>query len=98
MASKFRVKLDGEATNVVLKSLKPIYPDASVVGCGDGMYHIQVEPGRFLIVENDDICSDRHQIIRSVVERAKKGDLESVRFLLEYSDFDFPNFKVNGDD
>ena len=69
-----------------------------MIGCGDGMYHIHVEPGRFLIVDNDDISSDRHQIVRSVIERAKKGDLESVKFLLEHSDFKFPDFKVNGND
>ena len=67
----------GKLPVFVVRSLQQIYPEASMIGCGDGMYHIHVEPGRFLIVDNDDISSDRHQIVRSVIERAKKGDLLS---------------------
>lgn len=58
-------------------------------------FHIEVSPGRFVILE-DDHHANRTEIIRAVIKKAKQGDLEAVEFLLKHSDFEFPQFKVNG--
>ena len=34
----------------------------------------------------------------AIIAKAKKGELEAVEFLLEHSNFKFPDFKVNGNE
>ena len=51
-----------------------------------------------VIVDPDDWHSDAKTIIRKVIENAKEGDLDAVRFLMEHSNFQLPSFRVNGED
>ncbi len=102
MASQHRVQLSAEEANAVVESLnrqqqhKEAKPVSVSPGSSSLMFYVEVEPGRFLIIDNDDINTDRNLIIRSVIEKAKKGDLDAVKFLLDHSNFEFPDFKVNG--
>lgn len=98
MASTHRVRLNGAASAAVLDSLKgQNFPNARCKEVEHSWFHIEVEEGKFLIIDNDDLNTDRNHIIRSVIEKAKKGDLDAVKFLLDHSNFEFPDFKINGD-
>ena len=98
MASDHRIEFDGETAVKVLACIKKTFQKARIREVGADAYHVEVSQGRFLIVENDDIHSDRSQIIRAVIEKAKKGDLDAVKFLLDHSNFEFPDFQVNGEE
>ena len=72
------------------------FPNAQIVAANRG-HAIEVSSGRMLIVDPDDWHSDAKAIVRGVIDRAKKGELDAVRFLMENSDFNFPSFKPNGE-
>ena len=45
----------------------------------------------------DDWESDSRAIVRKIIDNARNGNLEAVKFLLEHNNFELPDFKVNGD-
>ena len=95
-----RLVFNGESAHALEKQLKSQgFPDARAfqVRHLKDEYHVEVSPGRFVILE-DDLHANRTDIIRAVIRKAKQGDLKAIRFLLKHSDFAFPSFKVNGDD
>ena len=91
------VYFDQTTAEIVVSHLQRHYPEAKVERVPRG-FGVSVSPGRFLIVDQDDWHSDRKTIIRGIIAKAKKGDLEATKFLLEHSNFKFPDFKVNGDE
>ncbi len=89
--------LDNQTADVVVDYLKArCFPEAKTVRLPRG-FGVEVSPGRSVIVDPDDWHSDAKTIVRRVIEIARKGDLEAVRFLMESSDFKFPPFKMNGE-
>ena len=60
-------------------------------------HNVEASPGRFLIIDNDDLHTDRQEISKAVIGNDKKGNLDSVKFLLKHSIFDSPDFKINGE-
>ena len=88
---------DQATAQIVVSHLQRHYPGAKVERVPRG-FGVLVSPGRFLIVDPDDWHSDRKTIIRGIIAKAKKGDLEAIEFLLKSSNFKFPDFKVNGDE
>ena len=91
------LRLDEPTAKAVVECVRRQYPNAKVETVPRG-YGVSISPRRFVIVDPDDWDSDRKGIIRGIVEKAKGGDLEAVKFLLEHSDFEFPSFQVNGDE
>ena len=71
------------------------FSNARAIPTRDG-FGVEVSPGRMVIIDPNDCHSDRKIIERKIISKAKGGDLEAVRFLLDHSDFEFPDFKVNG--
>ena len=63
----------------------------------DRGFGVEVSPGRMVIVDPDDWHSDGKTIIRALIKKAKDGDLEAVRFLMEHGDFTLPSFSVDDD-
>ena len=96
--AKLRVVFNWESALALQKHLKSDFPEANPIQVSHHKdeFHFEVSPGRFIILE-DDLHANRTEIIRAVVNKAKKGDLEAVAFLLKHSDLEFPRFKVNGD-
>ena len=87
--------LDAPTSEVLAGYLKQHYPGAAAVE-EDGKFGVAITQGKFLLIP-DDWASDTRAIVRKIIENAKNGDLEAVKFLLEHSNFTFPDFKVNGD-
>ena len=73
------------------------YPEARTRRLGRG-FGIEVSEGRMVIVDPDDWHSDAKTIIRKVIEKAKEGNLDAVRFLMEHSDFRLPSFSAKDEE
>jgi len=91
------LELNETVATALADFLQREYPQAKVSQLPRGYSGVEVSPGRYVIVDPDDWDSDRKMITRKIVENAKNGDLDAVKFLLEHSDFKFPSFDVNGD-
>ena len=90
------IRLDQPTAERLAEYMRREHPQAEAVQVPRG-WGVRVSPRRYVIVDPDDWDSDRKLITRKIVDNAKKGDLEAIKFLLEHSDFKFPSFAVNGD-
>ena len=97
MGDNDALSLDETTAAAVVNYLRVrCFPEARTVRLPRG-FGIEVSSGRLVIVDPDDWHSDAKTIVRKVVQNAKTGDLEAVRFLMEHSDFKFPPFDMNGE-
>ena len=87
--------LDSTTAEAVVEYLRGrCYPEARTRRLGRG-FGIEVSEGRMVIVDPDDWHSDAKTIIRKVIQNARNGDLEAVRFLMKHSDFRLPSFHAD---
>ena len=97
MSDSDALSLDQPLADAVVSYLRSrCFPEARVVRLARG-FGIEVSSGRLVIVDPDDWHSDAKTIVRKVVQNAKGGNLDAVRFLMENSDFKFPPFNMNGE-
>ena len=91
------LSLDQPTAEAVVNYLKArCFPEAKAVRLARG-FGIEISSGRLVIIDPDDWHSDAKTIVRRVIQNARKGDLDAVRFLMEHSDFKFPPFSMNGE-